>query len=55
VIVDHAEYGRSLPVIGGRVLAAARDALGALDDQRRVAVHIDGLAATGPANGHEPS
>jgi hypothetical protein len=53
VIVDYAEYGRSLPIVGNRVLAAARDALKTVDDKRTVVVRIDELAPIHPASGNE--
>lgn len=55
VIVDYAEYGRSLSIVGNRVLAAARDALKTVDDTRTVVVHIDELAPIHQASGNEAS
>jgi hypothetical protein len=50
VTVDYAEYGRSLPIVGHRVVAAARDALKTVGDKRTVVVRIDELAPIHPAN-----
>jgi hypothetical protein len=48
VIVDGAEYGRSLPTIGDRVCAAAQDALRTAHDERSVVVCVDDLAPVHP-------
>jgi hypothetical protein len=53
LIVDYAEYGRSLPIVGNRVLAAARDALKTVDDKKAVVVRIEDLAPIHPASGNE--